>query len=183
MAATRFFVEQDDLTVIKDLVLNAENEVWLWGTTLPMHIPYLETYLAGALAKGVLVKILLIKPASAAMDMAAFRSPDHDAQNMEERLATYLEILHRLAARGRGLEVRLVDYLAPYTLYAYDPGLSGGRMDLRLGSFHGDHDLRPTFQLLRGRDGDWFDYFYEQFTRVWTVADPEAAGLRPRPSS
>ncbi|MFF3455314.1 hypothetical protein ACFYXH_13460 [Streptomyces sp. NPDC002730] len=175
VSATRFFVEQDNLTDIQNLVTNAEEEVWLWGTPLSMHIPYLEPYLKKALAKGVLVKVLLIKPASAAMNMAAFRAPDNDVRNLEERLSINLNILRRLGAHNSGLEIRLVDYLAPYTLYAYDPGLGGGKMDLRLGSFLGDHDLRPTFQLLRARDGDWFDYFYEQFTLVWSAAAREPA--------
>lgn len=48
-------------------------------------------------------------------------------------------------------------------------------MDLRLGSFHGQHELRPTFRLIRKRDGEWFDYFYEQFTSVWNAADPYRA--------
>ncbi|MFI7081842.1 hypothetical protein ACIBO1_31590 [Micromonospora sp. NPDC049903] len=178
--ANRFFVEQDDLIEISHLIQRAQDEVWLWGTTLSMHIPYLDTYLEQALSRDVRVKVLLIKPGSAAMSMSAFRAgPDGMVHGLEERLAINLGLLDRLLERRTGMEVRLVDYLAPYTLYAYDPGLESGSMDLRLGSFHGQHELRPTFRLVRKRDGEWFDYFYEQFTSVWNSADEHRRMSQP----
>lgn len=106
------------------------------------------------LAGGVLVRIVLITPAGAAMTMAAFRSPDTDTGQLQEFLHNNLDTLNRLHTDHPGLQVRLIDYLPPYTLYAYDPGLPAGRMDLRLASFHGDYDLRPTFSVQRARDGD-----------------------------
>jgi hypothetical protein len=143
------------------------------GTTLSMHVPYLQPALQHAIANGRDVRILLIKPAGAAMDMSALRAgPDGlGCQEQEEHLSTNLATLRRLAQAGPGLEVRLIDYLAPYTLYAYDPGLDTGKMQMRLGSFLGDHYLRPTFQVERARDESWFDYFYEQFVSIWNAAD------------
>jgi hypothetical protein len=45
-------------------------------------------------------------------------------------------------------------------------------MRMRLGSFHGKHHLRPTFQVDRSHDEAWFDYFYEQFVSMWNAGDP-----------
>jgi len=172
VSAARFFVERQDVNEIARRIAAAEQEVWLWGAVLAMYLPYLRSFLSKALARGVLVKVLLITPGGAAMTMAAFRSPDSGTDQLQEFLHNNLDSLNRLRTRYPGLQVRLIDYLAPYTLYAYDPGLPEGRMDLRLGSFHGDFDLRPTFNVQRARDGDWFDYFYEQFTLVWNAATP-----------
>jgi hypothetical protein len=180
--ATRFFVEQDSLNEIQRLVAGAREEVWLWGTTLSMIIPYLVHFLKRCLAKDVRVKVLMIRPAGAAMAMSVLRAgPDGDSEEEQmERLNFNLSILNRLSERATGLEIRLIDYLAPYTLYGYDPGLESGRLDLRLGSFHGQHELRPTFRLERGFDGEWFDYFYNQFVSVWNDASPDhAAAAEP----
>ncbi len=45
-------------------------------------------------------------------------------------------------------------------------------MQMRLGSFHGKHHLRPAFQVDRSHDEAWFDYFYEQFVSMWNAGDP-----------
>ncbi|QDY11165.1 hypothetical protein FJK98_31820 [Micromonospora sp. HM134] len=180
VSAYRFFAELDDVSEISHLIQQAQDEVWLWGTTLAMHIPYIDTYLGQALARDVRVKVLLINPGGAAMSMLAFRAgPTWGRQRLEERLAINLGLLERRIGQGDGLEVRLIDYLPPYTLYAYDPGLDDGSMEFRLGSFGGRHELRPTFRMIRRRDGEWFDYFYEQFTSVWNAADPYRHGQAP----
>ncbi|MFG1899939.1 hypothetical protein [Micromonospora carbonacea] len=179
-SANRFFVEQDDLIEISRLIQGAQDEVWLWGTTLSMHVPFLDIYLGQALARDVRVKVLLIRPGGAAMSMLAFRAgPAWGLTRLEEHLAINLGLLDRRLDPGNALEVRLVDYLPPYTLYAYDPGLDDGSMDVRLGSFGGQHELRPTFRLNRRREGEWFDYFYEQFTGVWNAASPYRRGQAP----
>ncbi|MFC6156507.1 hypothetical protein [Kribbella jiaozuonensis] len=185
--AHRFFVEFDNVDEISRLIKNSKEQVWLLGTTLSMHVPYLEEPLRRAISEGRNVRIMLIRPGGAAMQMSVLRAgPDGlGMQEQEERLSTSLAILRRLATLGTRLEVRLIDYLAPYTLYGYDPGLEEGMIEMRLGSFHGQHHLRPTFRIERMRDPAWFEYFYEQFVSMWTVAEPydlevEGSALRAR---
>lgn len=176
VAAHKFFVEKDKVDEIAHWIKEVKEQVWLLGTTLSMHVPYLQPALQHAIASGRNVRILLIKPDGGAMDMSVLRAGPEGLgrHEQEEHLSTNLAILRRLAHAGPCLEVRLIDYLAPYTLYAYDPGLDIGRMQMRLGSFHGDHYLRPTFQVERSRDArdeGWFEYFYEQFVSIWNAAD------------
>ncbi len=90
-----------------------------------------------------------------------------------------LSRLVRLAAGQPAgqLEIRLVNYLAPYTLYAYDPDLPSGQMEMRLTTFRGSHFMRPTFRLTRVRDGEWYNHFYKEFQKIWDAAEvlmPEA---------
>jgi hypothetical protein len=174
VAAHKFFVETDKVDEISRLVEHVQEQAWLLGTTLSMHVPYLRPAFRQAIANGRNVRILLIKPGGAAMDMAVLRAgPEGLGQReQEELLGNNLASLRQLAHVGHHLEVRLIDYLAPYTLYAYDPGLDTGMMQMRLGSFHGKHHLRPTFQVDRSHDEAWFDYFYEQFVSMWNAADP-----------
>jgi hypothetical protein len=174
VAASKFFVETDKVDEISRLFENVQEEAWLLGTTLSMHVPYLQPAFRHAIANGRSIRILLIKPGSAAMDMSVLRAGPEglSLREQEEQLGNNLAILRQLAHVGPHLEVRLIDYLAPYTLYAYDPGLDTGMMQMRLGSFHGKHHLRPTFQVDRSHDEAWFEYFYEQFVSMWNAADP-----------
>lgn len=172
VSAARFFSDRQDVNEVAERIGAAREEALLWGAVLPMYLPYLRPFIRTALARGVLVRVLLITPAGAAMTMAALRSADSGIGHLQEALRNNLDVLHRLEAELPGLQVRLIDYLPPYTLYAYDPGLPDGCMDLRLMSFHGDYGTRPGFSLQRARDEDWFTYFYEQFTLVWKAARP-----------
>ncbi|MFK0256326.1 hypothetical protein [Streptomyces sp. NPDC090445] len=171
-----FFTERDDVEEVARLIGEAETEVWLLGTTLGMHIPFLKEAIELSVADGVQFKVLLIERDGAAMTMAHLRAgPRADIEEMRGSLDANLAILSRIARQEAGrIEVRVIDLLAPYTVYAYDPDGRSGRMDLRLGSFHGKHTLRPTFTVEAGRDRDWFVYFYKQFTSMWSVSRPVA---------
>ena len=74
--------------------------------------------------------------------MAALRAGHPNEEELSHELTSNLFKLRQAAGRlaqvaaqqqcGQ-LEVRVLDYLAPYTLYGYDPGLRSGRLDMRLG--------------------------------------------------
>lgn len=170
--ASRFFSKTDDIDEITQRIPNCQTEVWLWGTTLSMHIDYLAPYIVEALAGNRQVKVLLIKPGGDAVTMSGFRAgpKGYSVAKQNKDLRDNLTTLWDIKANSPGLEIKVVDYLAPYTLYAYDPDSVNGHMELRLGSFHGNHKLRPSFELRRDRDGDWFDYFCDQFRSVWRAA-------------
>lgn len=172
--ASQFFVEEDRPDEIQRSILTAQEEVWLWGAILEKHIPGLIEYFERALAQGTRVKVLLIKPGdeanvSASISMSALRA-DKSAQLLEKILQHNLDLLEPLLV-NENFELRVVDYLGPYTLYAYDPDSAHGKMDLRLSSFRGKHELRPTFYIEHEHDPDWFDYFFDQFMQVWEAGD------------
>jgi len=174
VSAGQFFVEQDNVVDHQRWIQALDEELWMWGTTLSMHIAYLEPYIKQALSRKCQVKILLVTAEGSAIDMAAFRAGPENTSKEEQR--ERLEINHRILRRiaAPGLEIRSIDYLSPYTLYGWDPGLSHGRMCIRLSSFHGTYEMRPTFYLQRDRDEGWFEYFYEQFVSVWNLATPDS---------
>lgn len=115
VAASKFFVETDKVDEISRLIENVQEQAWLLGTTLSMHVPYLQPAFRHAIANGRSVRILLIKPGSAAMNMSVLRAgPEGLGQReQEEQLGNNLAILRQLAHVGPHLEVRLIDYLAP----------------------------------------------------------------------
>ena len=176
--AARFFAKEDRLDEIRDLV-RSSREVWLMGATLQAHIPPLTEVFAYSMREDLperdrlRVKILLLKPRSSSISMAVFRAHGGETEEqLNQDLEGNLSRLMRLAATQPAgqLEIRTVDYLAPYTLYAYDPDLPSGQMEMRLTTFRGSHFMRPTFRLVRARDGEWYNHFYKEFEKIWNTA-------------
>jgi hypothetical protein len=151
-----------------------------------MHVSELKPTIEAAIAKGAMVKILLITPrGSDAMSMAARRAGHETPDELEHELSSNLIKLRLIAdhlsqqadrptlAR---LEVRQLDYLPPYTLYAYDPHSLSGRMEIRLGGLSVVHDKRPGFTLTP-RDGVWYQHFKDQFNAAWDSTAANVAVL------
>lgn len=149
----------------------AAREVWLWGTTLSVHLPAFEDEVRSGLARGLTIRVLLIRPESAAIAMAAFRAgPRVTEDDLDADLRRNLTRLQRMATSG-DLEVRVIDYLGPYVLYLFDPLTNHGHAIVRVTNFRGTNDDRPTFELDAEKDQLWFAYFRRQFETVWAAAD------------
>jgi hypothetical protein len=125
---------------------------------------------------------MLIAPDSSSLRLAAFRASKTSSERLNKELRdniSRLQLMHsRLnsshdhsAVQGN-LQVRVVDYLAPYALYAFDPGDTKGTIEVRLSTFRGTHYARPTFKLRADRDGQWYEHFRTEFLKVWGVATP-----------
>jgi hypothetical protein len=97
-------------------------------------------------------------------------------RRQSDRLHTAGRITDQAASgqhHGR-LEVRAVDYLAPYALFAYDPDLPTGRMDVRIAGLQVDVDTRPTFTITAANAGRWYQHFKEQFEAAWRLAEEQS---------
>lgn len=177
--AADFFRLEDDLSEIEKNI-RSSRVVWLWGAVLTSHIPHLVGLLGDCMEKnGLEVKVLLLKEFSPSVAMAAYRAPNSTASGLNAELRANIERLQNEGSThaSGNLEVRVIDYLSPYTLYAYDPKLSsgkenpGGRIELRLTTFRGSHYMRPSFALAGARDEEWYAHFCNEFEKVWGEAE------------
>jgi hypothetical protein len=66
-------VWRDRVAEIEDLI-NASDEVWLWGAALTEYTPILSPALHRGVRRGLEAKVILIRPNSAALRMLAFRA-------------------------------------------------------------------------------------------------------------
>lgn len=183
--ADRIFRSEHDIEEVKNLIKGSRSELWLWGSVLADHIGVLATYLERAAIRGVKIKILLIKPTpSAVMTMAAMRAGHPDDSALLFELNANLFRLRQVASRINNhssqprpdsFEVRVIDYLAPYVLYAYDPDLPTGRLDLRIAGLQVEVDSRPTFTLTATNAERWYQHFKEQFQAAWSLAEEPLA--------
>jgi hypothetical protein len=154
----------------------ASREVWLWGTTLASHIPALLDEIIAGDPSGPSLKILLLRPSSPAVTMAAYRANNDPAtaSDLNDYLRANLRALERHGRTGpqqRSIECRVTAYLAPYGIYGFDPDSPHGKILVRVANFRGSQNQRPTFWLGKEDDPYWYDHFLGQFHRVWAAAE------------
>jgi hypothetical protein len=164
----RFLRREDNLEEIAHRIRTAR-EVWLWGTTLSAHIPALEEEIRSNLERGLALRVLLVRPQSSAVSMAAFRAGRVAHSDLDSDLQRNLNRLRSMSSAGR-LEHRVIDYLGPYVLYIFDPFSDSGYAIIRLANFRSSNFDRPTFELYADRDLLWFAYFRREFEAVWESA-------------
>ena len=165
-----FFEDEFDRQALSGYICKSRQS-FLWGMTLWRTVPLLTQSIENGLKNGLDMRVLLIKPCSNAAKMAAFRTRHGNVDKIKEELSANLRELQNLAKqqlRGK-LEVRVIDYLAPWTIYVFDPHLDEGQMIVRLTPFRAPK--RPNFKLSARKDKKWFQYFLSQFEAVWEQAE------------
>ncbi|MEU9742546.1 hypothetical protein AB0E12_25520 [Micromonospora chersina] len=180
-SAREFFWKKHDVEKVKVQILAARTEVWLWGTTLSMHVSELRPTIEEAIGRGVTIRVLLVPSAPVdALSMAAWRAGHLNTEELEHELSTNLAKLRRTAQKfekkeGAGrLEVRTLNYLAPYVMYGYDPFESSGLLEVRLSGIRVRHAERASFTLRADTDTEWYSNFAQQMKVAWEHALIEA---------
>lgn len=101
---SRVFRSEHDVEEARALIGDSRNEGWLWGSILANHVAALTPYLELAVARGLTIRVLLLKPApSDVMTMAAFRAGHADDTELQFELDANLYRLQKAADRISGL--------------------------------------------------------------------------------
>lgn len=167
------FLEQESGRYELPILVERSHKVFLWGMTQWRTIPLLTRSIEQGLETGLEIRFLLLKPNCSAARMAAFRTTHNDINKINSELNINLRQLKDLAKKelpGR-LEIRVIDYLAPWTIYAFDPHRPEGQMIVRLTPFRVPNRIRPKFRLSAREDEKWFQYFLSQFEAAWAEAE------------
>jgi hypothetical protein len=174
VTAGRFFDDQIDINDVIGRIREARRVV-LWGTTLSAHVPFLLVEIRRALGRSTRVQVLLISPDGAAVESAAHQSQRDSVEALRRFLDNASASLRELAEQDHPgtLEVRFVDYVPPYMIYAFDPDEPDGSLMVRLAGFDAE-SVRPTFWMSRRSDDQWCTYFMADFEKVWDTATPMA---------
>jgi hypothetical protein len=146
-----------------------------WGISFGSLLTHVQEELQEGLQEGRLqTRFLLLKPESHAVRMAAFRERDGNETKINNTIKLTIERLTDLAsyaATGAKLEVRVVDYLPPWTLVAFYPKHKPGKMFISILPFRHRVLDRPSFQLDEERHLYWMRTFTEQFEELWREAE------------
>jgi hypothetical protein len=164
----RFDVEEE-LALVKQ-----GRKVILMGPGFTVLIPRLVDHFAGGLPPNVEMKVLVTDPDGNAIKLAAFRAH----KPVGELRDVYVYAFSRLwdiseKSTGGKLEIRVLDYLAPYAMIGIDPNSRTGALQMRLTAWHAPRtEDRPLIELSRSQDGEWFEHFIGDFEKMWEEATP-----------
>lgn len=167
----RDFFSRDDYPSDLNVLLERSSTAVFWGAAFIRFVQHMRERIERRVIQGASIKFLMMEPDGAALGMLNLRGKPEDVSSRRTDLKRNIEILDAIARKtavGK-LEVRVLDYLAPYTLVAYDPQLPTGRLFVWLGSIGVPNSDRPMFSLTRSGDPDWFEFFLNQFELTWNL--------------
>lgn len=143
--------------------------VSLAGTSNNYH-PILQERLKA----GVPVRLLLIDPDAElpVADVAVYRIEKTQDPNVLRRSLNFsLETFSLLSNvdKKKKLKIRLLPYPTIYGIWILDFDTDNAEVWVELYSFRKTPE--PAFQLLPRRDGVWYEFFSEQFEKMWAASN------------
>jgi len=153
---------------VKDDIRQAKH-AFFWGITLAGPIRSIYHELAYALEHGLRVRVLLIKPSHESIKRASLRSSYRDSRNVEHDLIATLTTLVKLqddAPTSARIEVKVIDYLPPWTFIQVDSSIS-----VALLPFMTRFDKRPSFLISKHEESHWYEFFLDQAESAWNIAE------------
>jgi len=158
-----------------DTYVQGSSQIDWCGVTLTSAINRQLSNLREQLKQGATIRILVIDPASNALDMAEARSEEPNSDYYRTKLETTFQDLLFLkqfrekqldSAKGK-FEVRLLPYSPSFAIYSFDARRSSSKLLVEIYSHVTGWGETPVFDLIPGRDGRWYEYFAEQFESMW----------------
>ncbi len=172
----RFFRKDYPSLNIRPLIRKAHS-AFFWGFAFTSIIPSLRDDFERGILNGLQLKFLFIKPGSEAAEMAVSGSEKQDKSDFDHAVRGNLRILTNISRRlqknsvEEGLELKVNNYLPPFSLIAIDPELPGGKMFVRIASYRMNRTEVPWFELDREVDRTWFKVFLTQFNSIWKESE------------
>lgn len=146
-------------------------DLWIVGITLSRTINTHYSLFKRKLDEGASIKILLVEPASAATQIAAFRDRRGRQQSSYDKaVRSTLNDFCRLKASTQGkLEIKTINSSFSFGYYAINPNTPQGKIYLEHYSFKSEEGDVPKM-ILKRTDGFVYSSFLEQLNNLWDFA-------------
>lgn len=177
-SAKDFFSETPKI----DPYIAEAKKIDLCGVSLTSTINKQLTRLRERLQEGANVRLLVVNPNSLAVQMSTLRSEEDDIEYFQKRMDSTFKDIDYLFRNLRDykldgddsqkgtLEVRLLSYAPSFGLSSFEIGSSNKLLFVELYPHHAGYGSPPHFKLTPQNDGDWFEYFSNQFDVMWAEA-------------
>jgi len=165
-AKASFFLEEFPVTLTTDL--DAASELWLVGVSLVRTIKSNYQRIERRLKQGSKIKVLLVHPAGAGVEMAVSRNyAQRDPNQKAGEIKTGLEYLMTLQRMVPGnLQIRTIQNPLNYGAIAVNPGSASGVLYIENYCFRVSSESLPKF-VLRAEDGRWYDFYTNELQALW----------------
>jgi hypothetical protein len=119
--------------------------------------------------QGAIIQVLILNPDSPAVESAA-KCMNEPLDNLRKDIArslAYIEAWLKEGIQAGSVEARLMSAHPNYSMVLIDPDEPHGKMFVEFIGYYSRVHLRPHIELTRQRDGKWYEYFLQQYHRIW----------------
>lgn len=111
-------------------------------------------------------KFLLMQPDGDAVKLAAMRANE----DIEDMISTYSINMKKVRSIPNS-ECRTLDYLPPYNMFIFNPNADDAEMIIHIAGWKTpSENSRPALRIYKNIHRAWFDYFLNQFQKMWEFA-------------
>lgn len=160
--------------------LKNATEIWIYA---PSAVNLLSAHSCELLRTGCLakaegsVRVVVLDPSrEEAIRLAAHHlddSLDYPIQSFADSLQSTTARLNAMSSwsLSGSFEYRLLDYNPGFSLVGIDPSKRGGHLIVEFHGFHNEStSSRMHIEITRNGSEHWFEYWTDQFTRIWDAA-------------
>jgi len=151
--------------------IRTAKRVSIEGSTLMSTVTRYAGEFARLLQRGGTLRILVSEPVPEVLAMQVFRSSSlKDPTEMKKLMEGNVAVMKALADKASSpdqFEIRVMPYLAPYSLVIIEGDDDISRAYVKLLPFQRPEPESPTFEVHSQYDGEWFQFFLDQFERMW----------------
>lgn len=128
------------------------------------------------LRQGKTYRVILADPNGTGIETAAARSPIFSSKDFQVKIETTVKTLQELnqeaitSGSSGKVEVRKLKFAIPFGMKAFDTKGETGRIFIEV--FPYQTAPEPFLEFVRGRDSEWYDFYVEQFRRIWDASAP-----------
>lgn len=156
--------------------INNAKEIAAVGINLFRFLSAYQLEFRNMLSNDGFCRILIAHPHGAVMKMAALRSESNTPEKTQtQRVIDTLDLISIWKANTpeSNLKVRLIDYLPPYSITIIHPTSATdiSQCLVRLNGFRSSTTTAPAITPNPTKDKEWFEYFSEQFEKMWDCAE------------
>ncbi|MEW5717114.1 MAG: hypothetical protein AB1817_00665 [Chloroflexota bacterium] len=145
------------------------------GSTLSSTVTRYFAEFQQLLQRGGSLRILVTKATPEVLAMQVFRSSSiKDPVLMKNTSESNLAMIKSMADKVPNpalLEVRTMPYLASYSLFIIESEDGTSKIYAKLLPFQKPEPESPTLELHSKHDSKWFQFFFDQYERLWKASD------------
>lgn len=174
-SADRFFYSRSDIPCF-DPRLEYGEDIWISGITLRgLRIQYRDHF-QDAVDQGKRFRFLLVDPANtSALNILTANNPTfHEADRTKQILQESVECFELLSreskSRKGAVEIRLLSSVPFCSMIIVDGNEHNGHMTVEMYGYQVAAGKRLGFKLTRAKDPQTFDFYLNQFHKMWDAA-------------
>lgn len=167
--AESFLKDRNSYVPLPEITKTARN-IYLCGPTLINLFSQWSAYLQSEKLDnhGTTIQVILPNPNSSIKALAKWiNEPPENTQRDIERTLSYIELIVKNGIKAGSIEARLIDFFPNFSMVLIDPDEPHGKIFVEFIGYGTKLHSRPHLELTKQRDGQWYEYFFQQYHNLW----------------